>query len=231
MTAGTLQTAFAQKKKNKKKQKTEHADVSAVQFPANYTDSISYAFGVVLGHNLKAESVYDLDLEVVKRGIQAVLGSEELLFEGQESRELVNAHIQNKRKEAIQRNLEESEAFLAENGTKDNIQTTESGLQYEILVEGDGPVPTINDKVKTHYHGTLVDGTVFDSSVKRGEPLEFPLKGVIKGWTEVLQLMPVGSKWKIYLHPKLAYGEQGAGQKIGPNMALIFEIELLDIVE
>ena len=122
------------------------------------------------------------------------------------------------------------EAYLAENARRDGVTVTDTGLQYEVLVQGTGAVPTATDTVRTHYHGTLIDGTVFDSSVQRGEPAEFPVGGVISGWTEALQLMPVGSKWRLHLPYQLAYGERGAGGAIGPYSALVFEVELLDIL-
>jgi FKBP-type peptidyl-prolyl cis-trans isomerase FklB len=120
-------------------------------------------------------------------------------------------------------------AFLKENGARDGVVTTASGLQYEIITVGDGPMPAATDTVITHYHGTLIDGTVFDSSVERGTPASFPVNGVIAGWVEALQLMPVGSKWRLFVPPGLAYGDRGAGGAIGPNETLIFEVELLEI--
>ena len=123
------------------------------------------------------------------------------------------------------------EEFLAENAKREGVFVTESGLQYEVVTMGEGEKPTAESTVKVHYHGTLIDGTVFDSSVQRGEPIEFPLNGVIKGWTEGLQLMPVGSKFILYIPYQLAYGERGAGELIGPCEALIFEVELLEIVK
>ena len=124
---------------------------------------------------------------------------------------------------------EDGEKYLQENALRDGVKTTESGLQYEVLVQGKGPKPTAESTVKVHYEGTLIDGTVFDSSYQRGEPIEFPLSGVIKGWTECLQLMPVGSKYKLYIPYELGYGERGAGQSIPPYSALIFTVELLEI--
>ena len=124
----------------------------------------------------------------------------------------------------------EGEAFLAQNAQRDGIQVTASGLQYEVITQGSGAIPSSTSKVKTHYHGTLIDGTVFDSSVERGQPIDFPVTGVIAGWTEALQLMPVGSKWRLFIPYNLAYGERGAGGSIKPFAALVFEVELLDIV-
>ena len=128
-----------------------------------------------------------------------------------------------------QANLQAGEASLKENATKAGVVTLPSGAQYEILKEGSGAKPSVSNNVTCHYHGTLIDGTVFDSSVKRGQPATFPLSGVIKGWTEVLQLMPLGSKWRLFLPPNLAYGDRQVSAAIGPNSTLIFEVELLGI--
>jgi FKBP-type peptidyl-prolyl cis-trans isomerase FklB len=125
--------------------------------------------------------------------------------------------------------MEDGKKFLADNSKRENVITLPSGLQYEIIKAGEGPKPNLEDKVTTHYHGTLIDGTVFDSSVDRGEPASFPVNGVIKGWTEALQLMPVGSKWKLFVPYDLAYGERGTGPQIGPYTTLIFEVELISI--
>lgn len=134
------------------------------------------------------------------------------------------------KQEKLDANLKAGESFLEENKKKSEVTTTDSGLQYEVLTEGNGAKPNATDKVKCHYHGTLIDGTIFDSSVQRGQPATFPLNMVIKGWTEALQLMPVGSKYRLFLHPSLAYGERQTGSVIGPNSTLIFDVELLDIV-
>jgi FKBP-type peptidyl-prolyl cis-trans isomerase FklB len=131
--------------------------------------------------------------------------------------------------EKLAANLKAGEDFLETNKQREGVHTTSSGLQYEVLNEGSGPKPKATDKVKCHYHGTLIDGTVFDSSVQRGQPATFPLNMVIKGWTEALQLMSVGSKYRLFLHPSLAYGERQTGSVIGPNSTLIFDVELLGI--
>ena len=135
--------------------------------------------------------------------------------------------LNKKNQERNQKMIEEGKAFLAENAKRPEVTELESGLQYEIMKEGDGPKPTASDNVTCHYHGTLIDGTVFDSSVQRGQPASFPLNMVISGWTEALQLMPTGSKWKLFLPPHLAYGDRQAGAHIKPNSTLIFEVELL----
>lgn len=135
--------------------------------------------------------------------------------------------LNKKNNERNQKMIEEGQAFLAENKKREGVVELESGLQYEIMTEGTGPKPTAADNVTCHYHGTLIDGTVFDSSVQRGQPASFPLNMVISGWTEALQLMPTGSKWKLFLPPHLAYGDRQAGAHIKPNSTLIFEVELL----
>ena len=131
--------------------------------------------------------------------------------------------------EKLTANLKAGEDFLEQNKQREGVETTASGLQYEVLTEGNGPKPKATDKVKCHYHGTLIDGTIFDSSVQRGQPATFPLNMVIKGWTEALQLMAVGSKYRLFLHPSLGYGERQTGSVIGPNSTLIFDVELLGI--
>jgi len=141
----------------------------------------------------------------------------------------ISNYLQQLKADKSAKNREAGLKFLAENKVKPGVVTLPDGLQYEILKAGDGPKPTLNSKVKTHYHGTLIDGTVFDSSVDRGEPISFPVSGVIKGWTEALQLMPVGSKWRLFIPSELAYGDRGAGPKIGPGSTLVFDVELLAI--
>lgn len=138
--------------------------------------------------------------------------------------------LMNMKSEKAASNLKAGEDFLKENKERPGVVTTPSGLQYEVIAEGTGPKPKATDKVKCHYHGTLIDGTIFDSSVQRGQPATFPLNMVIKGWTEALQLMPVGSKYRLFLHPSLAYGDRQTGAVILPNSTLIFDVELLGIV-
>ena len=148
----------------------------------------------------------------------------------EESRKFIQGYFQKLAKIQGDKNKTEGEEFLAKNKEKEGVKTTDSGLQYEIIKEGTGPKPKETDKVKVDYTGTLIDGTVFDSSVQRGQPATFGVNQVIPGWTEALEMMPVGSKWKIYIPSDLGYGERGAGKDIGPNSTLIFEVELLDIV-
>jgi FKBP-type peptidyl-prolyl cis-trans isomerase len=153
------------------------------------------------------------------------------MMTAEEAIPLLQAYAQKEQEMEARKNLEEGQAFLEENAGRSGVEVTESGLQYEVLKEGVGAKPTANDQVRVHYHGTLIDGTVFDSSVERGQPAVFGVGQVISGWTEALQLMPEGSKWKLFIPANLAYGERGAGSKIGPNSALIFEVELLEIMK
>ncbi|HNX80081.1 MAG TPA: FKBP-type peptidyl-prolyl cis-trans isomerase, partial [Prolixibacteraceae bacterium] len=160
----------------------------------------------------------------------SVLKGDSASISFEKANEIVSAYFQGAQGKIAQKNLEEGNAFLEKNKANAGVKVTPSGLQYEVIKEGTGKMPNDSDMVKVHYHGTLIDGKVFDSSVDRGEPAEFPVNGVIPGWTEALQMMPVGSKWKIYLPASLAYGER-APQEIGPNKVLIFEVELLEIVK
>ncbi len=199
-------------------------------------DSVSYAIGVLVGANNKqqlenAPGSDDMSMEIMASAFRAASLGEEAKISEEEANALVQKFFQGAAEREAQANLEEGNKFLEENKTREGVTTTESGLQYEVLSAGDGAKPTAEDRVRVHYHGTLIDGTVFDSSVDRGEPAVFGVGQVIPGWTEALQLMPVGSKWKIYLPSEIAYGERGPGGDIGPNSALIFEVELLEIVK
>ncbi|HHT23664.1 MAG TPA: FKBP-type peptidyl-prolyl cis-trans isomerase [Bacteroidales bacterium] len=193
-------------------------------------DKISYALGLSLGSNLISSGVAALNYEKLAKGIQDVLEQNQPEISFQEAQQVINDFFQKLQEEASKKAIAEGKAFLDENGKHPEVKTTASGLQYEILTEGKGAVPKASDQVKVHYHGTLIDGTVFDSSVRRGQPATFGVTQVIQGWVEALQLMPVGAKWKLFIPSDLAYGAQGAGQHIGPHTTLIFEVELLDIV-
>jgi FKBP-type peptidyl-prolyl cis-trans isomerase FklB len=194
-------------------------------------DSVSYGIGVNIGKNLAGQGMGSLNPEAIAAALNDVLSGSELKINEQECMSIVSTYMQDAQARKAQDAIDEGKNFLEENGKRSAVVTLASGLQYEIVAEGNGPKPGPADKVKTHYHGTLINGEVFDSSVERGEPIEFPVNGVIKGWTEALQLMPVGSKWKLYIPYDLAYGERGAGAQIGPFSTLIFEVELIDIVE
>ncbi len=199
-------------------------------------DSAGYAIGILVGENNKqqiesAPGGSDINLEAMAAAFRAAAIGEEGKMTVEEADQIIRSYFESEGAKEGQLNLEAGNAFLEANKSKEGIQTTESGLQYEVLEEGDGPKPEADDQVRVHYHGTTIDGTVFDSSVERGEPAVFGVNQVIPGWTEALQMMPVGAKWKIYIPSDLAYGERGAGGEIGPNSVLIFEVELLEIVE
>ncbi|MBF35701.1 MAG: peptidylprolyl isomerase [Crocinitomicaceae bacterium] len=192
-------------------------------------DSVSYCIGVNIGENLKNQ-ISDIDIKDFMNGISDVLSDKsEPKISNAEAQKILQEYFSKQQELKSKKAKEEGENFLAENSKKKGVTTLESGLQYEIITNGEGAKPTLNDQVTTHYHGTLIDGTVFDSSVERGQPATFPVSGVIKGWTEALQLMSVGSKWRLYVPYDLAYGERGAGANIGPFTTLIFEVELISI--
>jgi FKBP-type peptidyl-prolyl cis-trans isomerase FklB len=194
----------------------------------NNMDSVSYSLGVLFAQNFKNGEVADLDANAMAKGFkEAAAGKETIKVE--EANKLFSAFMQEAGKKKFAGAVEEGKKFLAENGKRPTVKTTGSGLQYEVMVQGTGVMPKATDKVTTHYHGTLLNGKVFDSSVQRGQPIDFPVNGVIAGWTEALQLMPTGSKWKLFIPYNLAYGERGAGADIGPYSTLIFEVELLKV--
>jgi len=193
-------------------------------------EKISYALGMSLGNNLLNSGISKLDYSAFAKAIQDVMENKPTEISYQEAQSVINEFFQELQENAGKDAKEAGKAFLAENGKRSEVVTLPSGLQYEIIHKGTGLTPKASDKVKVHYHGTLIDGTVFDSSVRRGEPATFGVTQVIKGWVEALQLMPLGSKWKLFIPSDLAYGAQGAGQHIGPHSALVFEVELLDIV-
>lgn len=195
-------------------------------------DTVALALGYSIGENLKTQFP-DVTPEFIAKGIvEAYQGKENPLFDSPQATDAaIRAYLSAESEKKAEANKKAGEAYLEENAKKDGIQVTESGLQYEVIVEGDGEKPAAENTVKVHYHGTTIDGEVFDSSVDRGEPTTFPLNGVIPGWTEGLQLMPVGSKYKFYIPSDLAYGQRGAGNMIGPNSTLVFEVELLEIVK
>lgn len=189
-------------------------------------DKLSYGLGVLLGENLKQQGFEEITGTDFLKGFDAVISGKELEINSQEANQIVQEHMASG---IAGKNIKAGMEFLNANGAKEKVITLESGMQYEILTAGDGPKPKATDTVTTHYHGTLIDGTVFDSSVERNEPASFPVNGVIPGWVEALQLMGTGSKWRLFIPPHLAYGEQGAGRMIGPNSTLIFDVELLKI--
>ena len=196
---------------------------------AQNMDEISYSLGVVMAQNLKKEGIKGLNADQLAKAITDVLEGKTLDITPEEASAKFQAYMQKQQESAHSNNKSAGEIFLAANKTKTGITTTDSGLQYEVISKGEGAMPTLNDKVNVHYHGTLITGEVFDSSVERGEPISFPLNGVIQGWQEGLQLMPVGSKYRFFIPQEIAYGNRGAGALIKPYSALIFEVELLGI--
>ena len=192
-------------------------------------DKISYALGFSMGQNLMGSGVTSLNYQDLAQGIEDVLTKQQPKITYQEAQQVLGQFFQELEAKIAGAAKADGEKFLAENAKREGVQVTASGLQYEVLEATIGQKPKATDTVKVHYEGTLIDGTVFDSSYKRGESISFPLNGVIKGWTEGLQLMSVGSKYKFFIPYQLAYGERGAGQQIPPYAALIFTVELLGI--
>ena len=193
-------------------------------------DKLSYAIGLNIANNLKASGFANLSVEDFAEAVNTVYKGESAKMTDAEAKSAIQDYFEKAEKEKLTKNLEEGEKFLAENGKREGVVTLPSGLQYEVITEGTGKKPSATDTVSCHYHGTLIDGTVFDSSVMRNQPAEFPVNGVIKGWVEALQLMSEGAKWKLFIPANLAYGERGAGQSIEPNSTLIFEVELLKVL-
>lgn len=209
---------------------------SAEDGALSFEDKAAYAIGVNLGKQL-AQDAADINTELILKGINEALAGGELMMTEQEignTLQQFQQQLMQKRQAKMQEegaeNLEAGNAFLAKNGAREGVTTTTSGLQYEVMQEGEGTKPTATDSVTVHYHGTTIDGTVFDSSVDRGEPVTFPLNQVIAGWTEGLQLMSPGAKYKFYIPAALGYGAQSPpGAKFGPNATLIFDVELLSV--
>ena len=192
-------------------------------------EKLSYSLGVNIGNSLKGQGFEELDSTVFAEAINDVFTGSDLKMSDQEAGTFINQHFSKIQTKKHAGAITAGKEFLAANSEKDGVTTLASGLQYEVITEGSGEKPTISSTVTTHYHGTTIDGTVFDSSVQRGTPASFPVNGVIAGWTEALQLMPVGSKWRLFVPSDLAYGERGAGGAIGPHATLIFEVELLEV--
>ncbi|HAY81218.1 MAG TPA: hypothetical protein DCY79_15545 [Planctomycetaceae bacterium] len=203
--------------------------------PMSQVDRQSYTIGLSFGQQLKGDSI-EINPDLLMKGLMDALKEAKPLLTEQQRRETLEAlnramqaKAQAAAQEAAAKNAAEGRAFLAKNKAQPGVVTLPSGLQYKVLKSGTGRSPTVSDKVKVHYHGTLLDGTVFDSSVKRGEPISFGVTQVIKGWTEALQKMKVGDKWVLYIPSELAYGPRGTQGAIGPNATLVFEVELLGI--
>jgi len=193
-------------------------------------ERFSYALGMSVASNLIKSGVKKINPELFLNAVNDTFTGEIPKLLPKEANEILEKFMQEANQGNSDNNLSEGLKFLEENKKRDGVIELPSGLQYEVMKQGDGDLPTTGDTVKCHYQGTLIDGTVFDSSVERGQPAELPVNAVIPGWIEALQLMPTGSKWRLYVPPELGYGEQGAGGVIQPNATLIFEIELLEIV-
>jgi len=230
-TTSKTQTSTAKKPPSTTAKKTAAAPLTL----KTQKDKFSYALGMKMGANLHKQSV-PVDPAILARGLKDGLAGGKTLLTDEEAQAAImevqkdmREKQQAKMKEEGEANKKQGDAFLAENKGKDGVKTLPDGLQYKVLSEGTGPKPSPSDTVSVNYRGTLINGTEFDSSYKRGQPATFPVSGVIKGWTEALQQMPVGSKWQLFIPADLAYGERGAGADIGPNSTLIFEVELLSI--
>lgn len=194
-------------------------------------EKLSYALGMVIGHNLKNMSVNEINAADFAAAVSDVLAGNTTKIDDAEAQQIVNTFLQKQQKEMGKAVREDGERFLTENAKKEGVTVLPSGLQYTVIKEGNGAKPLATDRVKCHYEGTLPNGTIFDSSYKRGEPAVFPLNGVIAGWTEGVQLMNEGAKYRFFIPYHLAYGERGAGQAIPPYAALVFDVELIEVVK
>jgi FKBP-type peptidyl-prolyl cis-trans isomerase FklB len=230
--------AFAQNDKNAASEAVAPPPAEEIDV-AKIKPDYSYTIGLNVGRSIKADGI-DVDIDELIKGLTDGVKAAKPKLTEEQMRQcmialqgVVQAKAEQEAKAIGDKNKKDGEAFLAANKSKPGVKTTASGLQYKVLKEGKAgaPKPKKTDKVRTHYHGTLISGKVFDSSVERGEPISFPVNGVIPGWTEALQLMKVGDKWQLFIPSELAYGERGAGEDIGPNSTLIFEVELLGIGE
>lgn len=191
-------------------------------------DKISYIIGLQYGSGMKRQNI-EINYKIFEKGIRDGLQGGRKLLSQAEIQQVAQQFQKDKQKRAYSKNQREAKAFLAKNRARKGVRTTASGLQYQVIRPGKGKSPKATDKVRTHYRGTLLDGKEFDSSYRRGQPASFPVNGVIPGWTEALKLMKIGAKWKLWIPAKLAYGQRGAGRRIGPGAMLVFEVELLAI--
>lgn len=193
-------------------------------------NKISYALGLGIGHQLKSMNIEEFSIDDFTQSIRDVMEGSSTAMSAADAQALLNKYFQEKEKENAQKAISQGKAFLEENGKREGVVTTKSGLQYEVLTEGSGKSPKATDQVRCHYEGKLIDGTVFDSSYKRGEPAVFGLNQVIAGWTEGVQLMKEGGKHRLYIPYLLGYGERGAGSSIPPYSTLVFDIELINVL-
>ncbi|MBR4160350.1 MAG: FKBP-type peptidyl-prolyl cis-trans isomerase [Bacteroidaceae bacterium] len=193
-------------------------------------DKISYALGLGIGQQLKSMNIENFNIKEFSRSIEDVMAGRDTDMTAREAQVMLSEYFQKKEKEQAKANIAEGKAFLEENGKREGVVTTKSGLQYEVLTEGTGNSPKATDKVRCHYEGRLIDGTVFDSSYQRNEPADFGLNQVIAGWTEGVQLMKEGAKYRFYIPYLLGYGERGAGASIPPYATLVFDVELIKVL-
>jgi FKBP-type peptidyl-prolyl cis-trans isomerase FklB len=193
-------------------------------------EQFSYALGMSVAGNLVNSGATGINPEIFSEAVKDTFSGVEPKLTVEEANHILESFMAKTNQGQGNENLEKGKQFLAENAKNKDVTELPSGLQYKVLKEGEGDIPTKSDQVKCHYHGTLIDGTVFDSSVQRRQPAVFPVNGVIRGWVEALQLMSTGSKWRLFIPPSLGYGERGAGGAIGPNATLVFDVELLEIV-
>ena len=193
-------------------------------------DKFSYGLGMGIGQNLLSMGVSDMNIEDFVKALKDVLTGAKTEMSHSEAQQVVNEHFRKLAEEAYAQNKASGEAFLAANAKKEGVTVLPSGLKYEVIAVGNGKKPSATDRVQCHYEGTLIDGTVFDSSIKRGEPAVFGVNQVIKGWVEALQLMQEGAKWRLYIPYDMAYGEHGAGEMIPPYSALVFDVELIKVL-
>lgn len=216
---------------SKSKQTPVKTKPSIAPLLKNANDSVSYAIGMSLASFYKEQGITSVNTNCVSAALNDAMKGRPTLMSEEQMNMSISNYLQQVKKEKAAAAREAGRQFLAANKTKPGVVELPSGLQYLVEKMGDGPKPALTDKVKCHYHGTLINGVVFDSSVDRGQPIDFPVNGVIKGWVEALQLMPVGSKWKLFIPADLAYGDNQAGAQIAPGSTLIFDVELLEIVK
>jgi FKBP-type peptidyl-prolyl cis-trans isomerase FklB len=231
---GLVISASAQDNPKGKKAKNKDngtQTATEVQPPQSFIDSLSYSFGLLIGNNMLVQGVKDINREQFMAGFNDGYAGKAPALTEEVANQCVQGYFNKQVSDEANMNLKQSNEFLAENATKEGVVTLPSGLQYKILEEGSGESPLATDQVRVHYHGTFIDGKVFDSSIDRNEPIVFGVNQVIPGWTEALQLMKTGARWMLYIPSALAYGDQGAGGVIGPNQALIFEVQLIEIVK
>lgn len=216
---------------SKSKQAPVKTKPSIAPLLKNANDSVSYAIGMSLASFYKEQGITSVNTNCVSAALNDAMKGRPTLMSEEQMNMSISNYLQQLKKEKSAAAREAGRQFLTANKTKPGVVELPSGLQYLVEKMGDGPKPALTDKVKCHYHGTLINGVVFDSSVDRGQPIDFPVNGVIKGWVEALQLMPVGSKWKLFIPADLAYGDNQAGAQIAPGSTLIFDVELLEIVK